>query len=141
MCAEIRRGNGENMKMIKLSDNLSLSSIIQGFWRLCSWEWTAEELADFMNACIERGVTSFDTAEIYGGTLCEKQMGDGFALDSSIRGKIQLISKTGISRREVGGKAFGYYDTTYERIICSCKESLQRLRTDYLDARVIIGLS
>ena len=60
MCAEIRRGNEENMKMIKLSDNLSLSSIIQGFWRLCSWEWTAEELADFMNACIE-GV---DTMEL-----------------------------------------------------------------------------
>ena len=34
--------------------------IIQGFWRLCSWEWTAEELADFMNACIE-GV---DTMEL-----------------------------------------------------------------------------
>lgn len=70
--------------MVKLSDNLSLSAIVQGFWRLCGWEWTAKELADFMNQCIERGVTSFDTAEIYGGTLCEKQMGEAFAADQSL---------------------------------------------------------
>ncbi len=125
------------MKMIKLSDNLSLSAIVQGFWRLCSWEWTAKELADFMNQCIERGVTSFDTAEIYGGTLCEKQMGEAFAADQSIRGKIQLVSKTGISRREINGKNFGYYDTSYERVMRSCKESLQRLGTDYLDLYLI----
>ncbi len=132
---------GIYMKTVKLSERLSLSAVVQGFWRLEDWKWTSKELAQFMNACIDRGITSFDTAEIYSSTLCEKLMGDAFSEDTSIRGRIQLISKTGIFQEKVNGETFGYYNTSYERVMQSCKESLQRLRTDYLDARVIIGLS
>lgn len=125
------------MKQVSLADGLSLSAVVQGFWRLRDWKWTTSELTGFMNACIERGVTSFDTAEIYSGTLCEKLMGEAFATDKSIRGKIQLISKTGIFQKQIDGKTFGYYNTTYDRIMQSCKESLQRLQTDYLDLYLI----
>lgn len=125
------------MKMIKLSEQLSLSAIVQGFWRLESWQLNAKELAGFMNACIDRGVTSFDTAEIYSATLCEKQMGEAFAADTTIRSRIQLVSKTGIFQQQINGKAFGYYNTTYDRVIASCKESLRRLQTDYLDLYLI----
>ena len=125
------------MKMVKLSDNLSLSAIIQGFWRLESWSWTTKELAGFMNSCIERGITTFDTAEIYSGTLCEKLMGEAFAEDKTIREKIQLVSKTGIFQEKINGGTFGYYNTTYDRVIQSCKESLERLQTDYLDLYLI----
>ena len=125
------------MKMVKLSDNLSLSAIIQGFWRLESWSWTTKELAGFMNSCIERGITTFDTAEIYSGTLCEKLMGEAFAEDKTISDKIQLVSKTGIFQEKINGGTFGYYNTTYDRVIQSCKESLERLQTDYLDLYLI----
>ena len=84
------------MKKVKLSEGLSLSAVVQGFWRLDGWNWSAEELARFMNECIERGVTTFDTAEIYGDALCETLMGQAFEQDRSIRNKIQLVSKTGI---------------------------------------------
>ena len=86
-----------------------------------------------MNACIERGVTTFDTAEIYSDTLCEKMMGEAFAADPTIRSRIQLVSKTGIFKEE----SFGYYNTTYEHVMTSCKESLQRLHTDHLDLYLI----
>jgi predicted oxidoreductase len=125
------------MKTIKLSEKLSLSAVVQGFWRLEDWKWTAQELAKFMNECIERGITSFDTAEIYSATLCEKLMGEAFAEDKSIRGKIQLVSKTGIFQEKINGETFGYYNTSYERVMQSCKESLQRLQTDYLDLYLI----
>lgn len=46
------------MKMVNLSEGLSLSAVVQGFWRLGDWKWTTEELVRFMNLCIERGVTS-----------------------------------------------------------------------------------
>ena len=46
------------MKKVKLSEGLSLSAVVQGFWRLDGWNWSAEELARFMNECIERGVTT-----------------------------------------------------------------------------------
>lgn len=126
------------MKNIKLSEQLSLSAVAQGFWRLDQWNWSAKELSAFMNECIERGVTTFDTAEIYAGTKCESRMGDAFAWDRTIRSRIQLVSKTGIFRADLGeGRTFGYYNTTYERVIQSCKESLKRLRTDYLDLYLI----
>ena len=107
------------MRQVYLSSDLALSAIVQGFWRLDKWNFSAGELADFMNGCIERGVTSFDTAEIYAGTRCESMMGEAFRKDPSIRRRIQLVSKTGISRKEINGKTFGYYDTTYERIVRS----------------------
>ncbi len=125
------------MKRVKLSDKLSLSAIVQGFWRLENWNMTAKELTDFMNACIEKGVTTFDTAEIYSATLCEKLMGEAFEEDKSIRDRIELVSKTGIFQQEINGSTFGYYNTTYDRIIRSCKESLQRLKTDHLDLYLI----
>lgn len=52
-----------------------------------------------MNECIERGVTTFDTAEIYGDALCETLMGQAFEQDRSIRNKIQLVSKPAFSKR------------------------------------------
>lgn len=126
-----------DMKTVQLSEKLSLSPIVQGFWRLESWNWNTKELVEFMNACIDKGVTSFDTAEIYSATLCEKLMGEAFAADKTIRDRIQLVSKTGIFQEQINGSTFGYYNTTYDRVIKSCKESLQRLQTDYLDLYLI----
>ena len=125
------------MKKVKLCDGLSLSPIIQGFWRLDGWNMSTDDVVIFMNECLDRDVTSFDTAEIYGDTVCETLMGEAFAKDPFIRRKIQLISKTGIFKQEIDGKMFGYYNTTYDRIIKSCKESLKRLHTDYLDLYLI----
>ena len=84
------------MTKIKLTDNLSLSQIIRGFWRLDTWELSTDELIDNMKSSIDLGVTSFDTAEIYADTLCESQIGEAFAKDPALRGKVELISKTGI---------------------------------------------
>lgn len=121
------------MEKVKLSEGLSLSRVIQGFWRLDSWNFSTDELVRFMNACIDRGVTTFDTAEIYGDTLCETLMGKAFAADPSIRDRIELVSKTGIYKEGT----FGYYNTKKERVLQSCKESLQRLNTDHLDLYLI----
>ena len=125
------------MEKMKLSEHLSLSRVIQGFWRLDSWDFSTQELVSFMHACIERGVTTFDTAEIYGGTLCETLMGKAFAADPSLRGQIELVSKTGIYKTPVDGDMFGYYNPKKERVIQSCQESLQRLNTDHLDLYLI----
>ncbi len=123
--------------MINLSEKMKISPVVQGFWRLEQWNMTSKQLADFMNACIERGVTTFDTAEIYSAGVCESLMGDAYGYDKTIRNRIQLVSKTGIFQQEINGQTFGYYNTTYDRIITSCKESLSRLKTDYLDLYLI----
>ena len=46
------------MTKIKLTDNLSLSQIIRGFWRLDTWELSTDELIDNMKSSIDLGVTS-----------------------------------------------------------------------------------
>lgn len=119
--------------MIRLNDDLSLSNIAQGFWRVDSWNFSIENLVKFMNDCIDLGVTSFDTAEIYGGS--EEKM--GYALkDSSIqRDSIQIITKTGIVAGD--GERIGYYDTRYNHIIEACKRSLKKLNIDYIDLYLI----
>lgn len=112
---------------------LNISEIIQGFWRLVSWNWTTKELEYYLRSCIELGVTSFDVAEIYANGECETQLGKIFSETSVSRECLQIISKTGIVR----GNKIKYYDTRKEHIINSCKESLKRLRTDYLDVFLI----
>lgn len=125
------------MQKIQLSSNLSISRIVQGFWRLDGWDMSTSELSVFMNQCVDREITTFDTAEIYGATVCETLMGEAFRKDPNIRKRIELVSKTGIFLQPIDGKAFGYYDTSYRRVIQSCKESLQRLGTDHLDLYLI----
>jgi len=89
------------------------------------WDFSANELVDFMNACIDRGLTTFDTTEIYGRTACASLMGDAFRLDSTIRTRIELVSKTGIFSEAVGDVSFGYYDTS--RNSCSGFQGFDQL--------------
>lgn len=132
------------MEYVKLTENLSLSRIIQGFWRLTDWHWDTEILADFMRGCIERGVTTFDTAEIYGNTECERQMGLVFAKYPKLRQQVQLVTKTGI--RKDGGTVTSdggtiqiskHYDTRYETIRQACRDSIERLHCGYIDLYLI----
>ena len=125
------------MEKIKISEKLSMSAIAQGYWRLDGWEFTTEQLISHMHTCIDRGVTTFDTAEIYAATFCETLMGDAFRNDKSLRDQIQIVSKTGIFRQKINDVNFTYYDTTYDRIIKSCKGSLERLGIDHLDLYLI----
>ena len=123
------------MERISISEQCTFSRIIRGFWRLVSWEWSTEELISHISACIDHGVTTFDTAEVYSMGECETQLGK--ALQNIPRNQYQIVTKTGISRMELNGKTFGYYDTRYDRIIASCKESLRKLGCEYIDLYLI----
>lgn len=125
------------MESIKLTEQLSLSRIVQGYWRLDGWKFSTKDLVKFMYECIDRGVTTFDTAEIYADTLCETLMGDAFRLEPAILNKIELVTKTGIFKEKIGKETFGYYNTSYNRIKKSCKESLQRLGAEQIDLYLI----
>ena len=126
------------METIQLNKNVSLSRIIQGFWRLHTWNFTAQDLLDFMKECVSLGVTSFDTAEIYGNYTSEKLLGDALALDPTFRSKIQIITKTGINKLNPNKPyTMKHYDTTYDKIKSSCYASLKKLNTSYIDVYLI----
>ena len=125
------------MQYVQLSETITFSRIVQGFWHLTNWNFTTDELVAFMEGCIDRGVTTFDTAEVYGGTECERQLGEAFHARPDLRKKTQLVSKAGIYKAQIDGGTFGYYDTTYDRLMRSCREALARLQCDYLDLYLI----
>lgn len=126
------------METIQFNDKVSLSRIVQGFWRLHNWNFTPQELLDFMKQCVDLGVTSFDTAEIYGNYQSETLLGQALALDPSFRSKIQIITKTGINKLHPDKPyTIKHYDTSYEKIKSSCYSSLKKLNTNHIDVYLI----
>lgn len=121
------------MEYTQLTKDLRFSRIVQGFWRLTDWNVSAEWLAEFMENCVARGVTTFDTAEIYGDGECEVQMGAALKVSSLKRSDYEIVTKTGITK----DGDFGYYDTRYSRIIESCNRSIEKLGCDYIDLYLI----
>lgn len=124
------------MQRIKLTDDLSFSRIIQGFWRVNSWNKSNEELLKFMEECIELGVTTFDTADIY---MSEEAQGRAMKLKPSIREGIEIVTKCGI---KPPGNLFDdvkvpHYDSSKKHIIESVDNSLLRLGVDYIDVVLI----
>src|SRR5262249_28279903 len=113
----------------------TLSNIVAGCWRMSEWGWTPEQRLAWIEACIERGATSFDHADIYGGYAVEALFGEALALQPALREKMQLVSKCGIKRVHAArpGHRIKSYDSSREHIVASVENSLKMLRTDRLD--------
>ncbi|MFZ4523523.1 MAG: aldo/keto reductase [Bacteroidales bacterium] len=123
------------MERIKLSKDLELSRIVHGHWRLAEWRFTDQELLTLTEQAIESGVTTFDHADIYGNYTCEKLFGNAIALKRGIRKEIEIVTKCGI--KLVSGqypeRKLKIYDYGFEHIVSSVENSLNNLRTDYID--------
>lgn len=115
------------------------SRIVPGLMRLNEWGLDAPALLDWIEACLDMGLTTFDHADIYGGYTCEAAFGAALALKPSLREQMQLVSKCDImliseNRPQTQVK---HYDTRRDHIIASVERSLANLRTDYLDLLLI----
>jgi aryl-alcohol dehydrogenase-like predicted oxidoreductase len=80
----------------------------------------------FIRTAVERGVTFFDTAEIYGPYSNEELVGEALA---PLRRQVVIATKFGI-KIENGQQV---QDSRPERIKQSVEGSLKRLRTDVID--------
>ena len=85
------------------------------------------EMIGLIQAAVERGVTLFDTAEIYGPFSNEELVGEALR---PMRDKVAIASKFGFDI--VDGKQAGL-DSRPEHIKQVADASLQRLRTDRID--------
>ena len=119
------------MQTVQITKDLSFSRIIQGLWRVTDWNLTTQELTEFLNACIDRGVNTFDTADIYGGGECEVQVGK--ALKNIPRNSYKIVSKGGICLSDHGN----FYNTSYDYLVNACRSSVQKLNCGYLDLYLI----
>lgn len=114
---------------------IELSPLVWGHWRLPEWNLTSREILNLTQQCIALGVTTIDSADIYGDYSCEKLFGDALALEPSVRNQIQIITKCGI--RLISGKfpevTVKHYDYSYNHIVSSVEKSLKNFRTDHID--------
>lgn len=101
-----------------------------------SWgkQLSKKEMASLMNFCVENHITTFDHADIYGAYTTEADFGKAFTDSGLKREDLQLISKCGIQYlSDNRNNTVKHYNYSKDYIIWSVEESLQHLKTDYLD--------
>src|SRR6476469_5560414 len=87
-----------------------------------------QQAIDLIRGAVERGVTFFDTAEIYGSYTNEELVGEALA---PFRDQVVIATKFGFKIDE-NGKGAGL-DSRPEHIKQVADASLKRLRTDVID--------
>ena len=126
--------------------DLELSTVTFGAWAAGGWMWGGSERNDAIKAiktAYDYGVTSIDTAAIYGQGESEEIVGE--AVKDIPRDKIQILTKCGMRwDLKKGDFAFNSQDNSgndieiykyagKESILKECEDSLRRLGTDYID--------
>jgi len=93
-----------------------------------------EEMTALLGAAVDRGVTFFDTAEVYGPFLNEELVGEALA---PFRGKVVIATKFGFDVREGfdprGMKGAPGVNSRPEHIKEAVEGSLRRLRVETID--------
>ncbi|WP_158826682.1 aldo/keto reductase [Mucilaginibacter lacusdianchii] len=135
------------MEYRKLGDtDLQVSAITFGAWAAGGWMWGGnddKEAIDAMKAAYDLGITSIDTAPVYGQGKSEELVGQ--AIKGIQRDKVQILTKYGM-RWDIAQGTFGfkskdndgkdidvYKYAAKDSIIQECENSLKRLGTDYID--------
>ncbi len=88
------------------------------------------EMISLLGKAVERGVTFFDTAEVYGPFANEELVGEGLA---PYRGKVVIATKFGFQLKPNGEPGFVGLDSRPERIKQVAEASLKRLKIDAID--------
>jgi aryl-alcohol dehydrogenase-like predicted oxidoreductase len=125
---------------------LAVSAITFGAWAIGGWMWGGSDRKDAIaaiRASYEHGVTSIDTAAVYGQGDSEEIVGE--ALQGIPRDKVQVMTKFGMrwdlakgdfgfKTRDNNGRELDIYKYAGKQsVIKECEDSLRRLRTDYID--------
>lgn len=135
------------MELRKLGQSeVKVTPMAFGAWAIGGWMWGgAEESAAIraIKAAFNAGITTIDTAPVYGFGKSEELVGQ--AMQGIPRDQYQILTKFGMNWKTEQGEY--YFDTVdndgnpfrmfkwaaKEKIIQECEDSLQRLKTDYID--------
>ncbi|MGF3024998.1 aldo/keto reductase [Methylobacterium aquaticum] len=88
------------------------------------------EMIKLLRAAVDRGVTLFDTAEVYGPFLNEELLGLALA---PVREQVVIATKFGIRHGKDGPTPQSGLDSRPDHIRAATDASLLRLRTDHID--------
>jgi aryl-alcohol dehydrogenase-like predicted oxidoreductase len=89
-----------------------------------------QEMIALLRTTVERGVTFFDTAEIYGPFINEELVGKAL---SPVREQVVIATKFGFNMDPILRRDLGGLNSRPEHIKMAAEESLKRLCTDVID--------
>jgi aryl-alcohol dehydrogenase-like predicted oxidoreductase len=89
-----------------------------------------QEMIDFLHKAIERGVTFFDTAEVYGPFTNEELLGEAL---EPFKGQVVIATKFGFKHGEDGPRPNTGMDSRPDQIKRVADASLKRLRVEVID--------
>ena len=99
-----------------------------------SWSYgeakDTKEMVALLHAAVERGVTFFDTAEVYGPLTNEELLGEALA---PFRDKLVIATKFGWAPGSPGEQRWSTLNSRPEHIKKVADESLKRLKIDVID--------
>jgi predicted oxidoreductase len=130
-----------SMKRVSITPDLSFSTMSYGTWRVLDDTATANapDLLRRLQLCLELGITTIDTAEIYGLYRVEEFVGAALKLDPSLRDKMEIVTKAGIyvPCDFHPDRKTAFYDATAKRLTKSLEKSLRLLGTDRIDCLLV----
>lgn len=124
------------MKTIALNPSISVSHLIQGMMNVTRERFSPKEAMELITHRLDCGITTFDTAQIYGLGDNEKLIGEALNLNPSLKQSTQWMTKTGINYPKHSTDIW-HYDTRYQSIIHACEASLQHLGLKSIDIYLI----
>jgi len=89
-----------------------------------------QEMIALLRAAVERGITFFDTAEVYGPFTNEELLGEAL---SPFRGKVVIATKFGFNLNPDGSPGWQGLNSRPARIRQVAEDSLKRLKIDAID--------
>ena len=107
---------------------LKISEIAYGNWITHGSQVGAEVATACVQAALDAGITTFDTADVYANTAAERILGD--ALTGQRRESLEIFTKVYWPTGPGGPNDCGL---SRKHIMESINGSLRRLRTDYVD--------
>lgn len=128
------------------NSDLEVSVITFGAWAAGGWMWGGTERSEAVKAIqagFDLGVSSIDTAPVYGQGLSEEIVGE--AIKGTPRDKVQILTKYGLSWSNTKGSFFFHSQNNEGKpldiyrysdkaaVKKECENSLKRLGTDYID--------
>ena len=95
-----------------------------------------KEMIWLIRTAVERGVTFFDTAEVYGPFANEELVGEALA---PFRDQVVIATKFGFAPDPTGGPGWTALNSRPEHIKEVAEASLKRLKTDVIDLLLVCG--
>ena len=115
------------------NSNLEVSAIGLGCMRMSHDESPLpdkQEMITFIHAAVERGITFFDTAEVYGPFINEELVGEALA---PFKGQVVIATKFGFQPNVDGSHGWSSLNSRPEHIKQVAEASLKRLKVDAID--------